>query len=171
MPESGCIQNQSFGVGGGENVPGIPGACATCNFTYLVVGPCKKSGNRPSVINYLGKSKYCQKYADHRKQIIIQYQINPEKRNEFCLTFDDIDDLEQDCSNSTANALNLLQSYTEPSIHSWDNRYIEHICNFFDTDFSTVNDLGSFQYRIKPLIIWGFAKSYDKTSYAILTRS
>ena len=26
--------------GGGENVPGIPGACATQNFTYLVRGPC-----------------------------------------------------------------------------------------------------------------------------------
>ena len=25
----------SFDVGGGENVPGIPGACATRNFTYL----------------------------------------------------------------------------------------------------------------------------------------
>ena len=24
----------------GENVPGIPGACATRNFTYLVRGPC-----------------------------------------------------------------------------------------------------------------------------------
>ena len=23
----------------GENVPGIPGACVTCNFTYLVRGP------------------------------------------------------------------------------------------------------------------------------------
>ena len=30
----------SFEVGGGENVPGIPGACATRNFTYLVRGPC-----------------------------------------------------------------------------------------------------------------------------------
>ena len=29
----------SFEIGGGENVPGIPGACATCNFTYLVRGP------------------------------------------------------------------------------------------------------------------------------------
>ena len=26
--------------GGGENVPGIPGACATHNFAYLVRGPC-----------------------------------------------------------------------------------------------------------------------------------
>ena len=26
--------------GGGENVPGIPGACATRNFMYLVRGPC-----------------------------------------------------------------------------------------------------------------------------------
>ena len=28
-----------FFVGGGENVPGIPGVCATRNFTYLVRGP------------------------------------------------------------------------------------------------------------------------------------
>ena len=26
--------------GGGKNVPGTPGACATRNFTYLVRGPC-----------------------------------------------------------------------------------------------------------------------------------
>ena len=25
---------------GGENVPGIPGVCATHNFTYLIRGPC-----------------------------------------------------------------------------------------------------------------------------------
>ena len=25
----------------GENVPGIPGACATCHFAYLVRGPCQ----------------------------------------------------------------------------------------------------------------------------------
>ena len=29
----------SFDIDGGENVPGIPGACATHNFTYLVGGP------------------------------------------------------------------------------------------------------------------------------------
>ena len=28
----------SFDVGGMENVPGISGACAICNFTYLVTG-------------------------------------------------------------------------------------------------------------------------------------
>ena len=28
--------------GGGENVPGIPGACATHNFTHLARGPCAK---------------------------------------------------------------------------------------------------------------------------------
>ena len=32
----------SFEVGGGENVPGIPGACATSNFTYLVRGPWRQ---------------------------------------------------------------------------------------------------------------------------------
>ena len=35
------IANQRFPLKSavGENVPGIPGACATCNFTYLVRGP------------------------------------------------------------------------------------------------------------------------------------
>ena len=32
-----CI-SRSLTSGGGENVPGIPGACATCNFTYLARG-------------------------------------------------------------------------------------------------------------------------------------
>ena len=30
----------SLTLGGGENIPGIPGACATPNFTYLARGPC-----------------------------------------------------------------------------------------------------------------------------------
>ena len=29
----------SFEVSGGEDIPGIPGACVTRNFTYLVRGP------------------------------------------------------------------------------------------------------------------------------------
>ena len=36
MPGSLAI---SFEVGGGENLPGIPSACATHNFTYLARGP------------------------------------------------------------------------------------------------------------------------------------
>ena len=35
--------------GGGENVPAIPGACATRNFTYLVRGP-RTSGLTPSAL-------------------------------------------------------------------------------------------------------------------------
>ena len=31
--------------GGGENVPGIPCACATRNFAYLVRGPCLNKAN------------------------------------------------------------------------------------------------------------------------------
>ena len=37
-----CLDGQlavSFEIGGGGNVPGILGACTTCNFTYLVRGP------------------------------------------------------------------------------------------------------------------------------------
>ena len=33
----------SLTCGGGENVPGIPCACATRNFTYLVRGPLQRS--------------------------------------------------------------------------------------------------------------------------------
>ena len=33
------LNNVSFVVGGSENVPGIPGACANRNFSYLVTGP------------------------------------------------------------------------------------------------------------------------------------
>ena len=51
MPHGTCVTHVpwcmagSLTSGDGENVPGIPGACATRNFTYLVRGPC-----------YLGKS-------------------------------------------------------------------------------------------------------------------
>ena len=52
--------------GGGENVPGIPDACATCNFTYLARGPCIIEV-RPEInfivliMSILGNSK-CRKY-------------------------------------------------------------------------------------------------------------
>ena len=35
----GLLTSGFLCVGGGESVPGIPGACATCNFTYLLRGP------------------------------------------------------------------------------------------------------------------------------------
>ena len=37
----------SFEVGGGENAPGIPGACATHDFVYLVRGPWNVSKISP----------------------------------------------------------------------------------------------------------------------------
>ena len=39
----------------GENVPGIPGACATRNFTYLVRGPCEVEGklNKHYLVNFV----------------------------------------------------------------------------------------------------------------------
>ena len=37
--------------GGGENVPGIPGACATRNFTYLSRGPCQNVFTREWIAN------------------------------------------------------------------------------------------------------------------------
>ena len=37
----GLLTSGFFEVGGGENGPGLPGACATRNFTYLVRVPCQ----------------------------------------------------------------------------------------------------------------------------------
>ena len=43
--------------GGGENVPGIPGACPAHNFTYLVRCPCRRT---KLVINYILKKIECE---------------------------------------------------------------------------------------------------------------
>ena len=37
-----CCMSGSLTRGGGENVPGIPGACTTSNITYLARGPWKR---------------------------------------------------------------------------------------------------------------------------------
>ena len=46
----------SLTSGGGENVPGIPGACATRNFAYLVRGPCLHLSNLNSMLSDNGCS-------------------------------------------------------------------------------------------------------------------
>ena len=49
----------SLEVGGGENVSGIPSACATRNFTYLVRGPCHIFMNRQLLIQTKTLERYC----------------------------------------------------------------------------------------------------------------
>ena len=54
MPES--LKSGFLWSRGRENVPGIPGACATCNFTFLLSGPSPRNMSRiytPSVLKYL----------------------------------------------------------------------------------------------------------------------
>ena len=48
--------SRSLTHGGGQNVPGIPGACATHNFTYLVRGP---RGRMTDLILYLDLLNEC----------------------------------------------------------------------------------------------------------------
>ena len=73
-----------------------------------------------------------------------------------------IDALMQDCSNSTANALELLQSCTKPSIWGWtkmmvisDSLYIDGLMQ--DCSNSTANTLELLQFCTKPSI-WGWTK-------------
>ena len=44
-----CLSG-SLTSGGGENVPGIPGACATRNFAYLVRGPYRKMREKSQIL-------------------------------------------------------------------------------------------------------------------------
>ena len=58
----GSLTRVSFEVGGGENVPGIPGACATRNLTYLVRCSCKWAVRNPGVreiIHWYGFQYVC----------------------------------------------------------------------------------------------------------------
>ena len=54
MPHGTCVthvpwcMSGSLTHGGGENVPGIPGACATRSFTYLARGPLAVSALAPA---------------------------------------------------------------------------------------------------------------------------
>ena len=53
-----CI-SESIASGGGENVPGIPGACATRNFMYLARGPWRhRSGSTLVQIGLTAPSHY-----------------------------------------------------------------------------------------------------------------
>ena len=60
--------------GGGENVPGIPGACATSNFTYLVRGPYCWFCTRLPCRNcwYADELEIRSKYINDRPQLAIQ---------------------------------------------------------------------------------------------------
>ena len=42
----------SLNHGAGENVPGIPGACATRNVTYLARGPCRQALQGPLLLTW-----------------------------------------------------------------------------------------------------------------------
>ena len=55
----GCLLTVFFEVGGGENVPGIPGACATRNSTYLVIGPWPRSKQQIHCINTTIPTNHC----------------------------------------------------------------------------------------------------------------
>ena len=55
-----------------------------------------------------------------------------------------VDGLVQHCSNSIANAQELLQSYTKPSI--WFNVYIDDMCNLIFEGPNIANSLSSTVY-------------------------
>ena len=48
---SWCM-SESITRGGGENIPGIPGACTNHSFAYLVRGPCM-----PTILDLFGRKR------------------------------------------------------------------------------------------------------------------
>ena len=66
----------SLNRGGGENVPGIPGECATHNFTYLVRGPYRMKWHTAS----LRKSRKIRTWTFHMKDSISFLMIRNQSR-------------------------------------------------------------------------------------------
>ena len=62
----------SLNCGGGENVPGIPGACATRNFTYLTRGPWMNQFFR----TWLGFD-YFSHYIPCSYLLMLELKLNP----------------------------------------------------------------------------------------------
>ena len=53
---------------GGENVPGIPGACASRNFTYLARDPCNLDTFQwHAVLSYIDSQIKKNKHSNHQK--------------------------------------------------------------------------------------------------------
>ena len=71
--------------GGGENVPGIPGACATRTFTYLARGPFSKAVDGHPVIafhtmfnnDWCPSSFPCLKILQYRYRIQLKKSLGP----------------------------------------------------------------------------------------------
>ena len=105
---------------GGENVPGIPVACATRNFTYLARGPwvnilltlfepfMSVESNVYSLRAPVAESRQINEHA----QICRTTKYDLHGR---IVYYSHIDSLVPDSSNSNALAMELLQSGTKPS--------------------------------------------------------
>ena len=76
----GSLTSVSFEIGGGGNVPGIPGACATCNFTYLVRGPCLESTMETLVLDIL----ICWKWPHTNKYYYVNATLKCSVMDEKC---------------------------------------------------------------------------------------
>ena len=68
----------SFEVGGGENVPGIPGACATHNYTYMARGPwwfvCQKKITRAWKSNCTPQNVFVMQLLIHNPDTLNFYE-------------------------------------------------------------------------------------------------
>ena len=77
----GCLLTVFLEVGGGENVPGIPGACATRNSTYLVIDPWPRSKQQIHCINTTIPTHHCLCYLrDNDWYHCIFWSLDPQNR-------------------------------------------------------------------------------------------
>ena len=83
---------------------------------------------------------------------------------------DYIDGLVQNCSNSIANAMELLQSYTKPSIYEYKNNDFKFTyCLLFTLSFTQCSiQVGEFSHHLAPLFLGN--KSFIITVYSPSSR-
>ena len=77
----------SLSRGGGENVPGIPGACATHNFPYLSRGPCVYPVNVSKAVYGTDKNKIFYEYTISDSTTKVNLKFMPKLRSGYFEVF------------------------------------------------------------------------------------
>ena len=98
---------------GGENVPGIPGACASCNFTYLSRGPCTFSCDAVIIV---GDIQHIEVWT---------------KRSRFCRRYLEINLSEKESRNLQQTGLSELHEYINYRQKLWNIFYYSNCLHFY----------------------------------------
>ena len=134
--------------GGGENVPGIPGACVTRNFTYLARGPWpQRKYNMNQIFISVLQRNHVVPHPVCYSWVLYMYQDSVGPYNHMILhpTSEDMvrTDLELDCMSTSQPAINVRVKPSDKEVRRGTSFCLLH----FPGDWSHGENFGS-QYGI-----------------------